>query len=163
MATLNTPLNDPIPPDLDNPAPHGPLAGDHTDDDGWALDEHFEPADQSPIDWGVKPTPTVTELPSPTRIVTRTFLVTPDGTNLPQPVMVLPRDLNRVKLYLICTALAGFQFGSEKSDVYGAPTMPDNAATTGLDLSGHTGALWVYTPTIDAAKPLTIRVWAVTS
>lgn len=163
MAELNTPLTDPVKPDLDSPTPSRELAGNHADDDAYAIDEYFEPAEQSPIDYGQVPITAAETLAQPTRIITRTFLLTADGTNTVPPLMVLPRDLNRVKLYVVCTTTAGFQIGSELADVYGSPVMAGNEGTFPLDLCGHTGALYVYSPTTDAAKPLLVKVWAVTS
>lgn len=152
-------LTEPITPTGLDPLPHDPIAGDWKDDDAPAYEGDFQEAPQGPQKYGGVPH-TVAEITPPTRIVTRTFTVTGDGTNPPDPIQVLPADLHRQKLYIICTTTFGWQMGSEKSDVYGAPNFAGNGSTTGYDLSGHTGALWIYTASPTVA--LTIKVWEVT-
>jgi len=158
---LMTGLNPPVPPELLDPVPLGPIVGDRTDDDGIALDEYFEAAPSGPIDWGEVVQQADPTLPQVTRIITRTFTLVGDGTTAPDPVLVLPPDPNRLRLVVICTTTFGWQFGSDKSDVYGAPLMAGNGSTTGYELTGHTGALWIYTssPTVS----LGVKVWAVSS
>lgn len=147
------------PTDLD-PVPFDPLAGDWKDDDAPVYEGDFQAADHTALPKPPRGVPhTVDEIDPCTRIITRVFSITGDGTNAPDPVQVLPRDPHRTKLFVICTTTFGWQFGSQKSDVYGAPIMSGNGSTTGFDLSGHTGALWIYTssPTVN----LGIKVWAV--
>lgn len=163
MSEHNRPLSEPAAPEIDAATPPGKLAGDWTDDDPTALEEYFEPAPSGPIDWGDHLQTADPSIPQTTRIITYTVTVTGDGTNIPDPVMVLPADPNRFRLYVICTTVFGWQWGSTRSDVYGAPQFAGNGSTTGYDLSGHTGPLWIRNPSAATNNPLVIKVWAVAS
>jgi len=136
--------------------------GDIHDDDAAAIDQAFEAMPTPPIDYGKLLHPVEKEITPCTRIITRYHTLTsPDGGTTPAPpVQVLPRDPNRIRLFILAVTTVNWQFGSDLSDVYGAPVMSGNNSTTGYDLSGHTGALWVWTasPTIAAV----FKVWAVT-
>lgn len=136
--------------------------GDTKDDDAAAIDQYFEAAEHTPIEYGKLIAPVPAEIAAATRIITKSYtLHSPDGGNTPHPpVQVLPRDLGRSRLFVICTTVSTWQFGSELADVYGAPLMSGNGSTTGYDLSGHTGALWIYTPS--TSVDLVVKIWAVT-
>jgi len=136
--------------------------GDIHDDDNTAVEAYFEAMPTPPVDYGKLLHPVEKEITPCTRIITRYHTLTsPDGGTTPAPpVQVLPRDPNRIRLFILAVTTVNWQFGSDLSDVYGAPVMSGNNSTTGYDLSGHTGALWVWTasPTIAAV----FKVWAVT-
>lgn len=137
--------------------------GNTRDDDALALDEYFEAAEHKAIEYGKLITPVPKEIAAATRIVTRSYIIAPvDASTAAPPIQVLPRDLNRTRLFIVCgpADFAAWQFGSEMSDVYGAPVMTANLASGGYDLSGHTGALWIYNPSLTVT--LTARIWTVT-
>lgn len=159
------------------------LAGDHSDDDGQALDDLLAPQPQGISDVtgdaldvaDAADSPTVTP---PNRVVSSPFGHrielsdddTPDNvadetTRILQarvpigagydPQLLFPRDANR--LHLVITGDDDFQWGNSKSDVYAPGYFPGGF---GLVLDKHTGAVWVYNPT--AATGSYVKAWCVT-
>ena len=165
MDGLNTPLTDPVPPELDNPVPLGPLAGDHTDDDSFALDEYFEAADVSPIDWGaVGMGPTPDTLPPVTRLIAREYtIVSPDGVNYADPVMLLPADPSRLELRIETSATA-LRIASTRDEAFFAPQFRYQFTTGAIFMSEkHTGAVWAYFTPAVVTNQAVVAVRAVTS
>lgn len=165
------------------PTSAGPLAGDHSDDDGQALDDLFIPQPQGIADVtgdaldvaDAEDSPTVT---SPRRLVNSPFghrleitdddaptNVADETTRILQarvpigpgfdPALLFPRDPYRV--HMVVTATDAYQWGNAKSDVYAPGTIP---ASFPLILDKHTGAVWVYNPT--AAPGSYVTGWCVT-
>lgn len=156
-------LNDPMSPDILDPDPHRPIAGDIADDDGPALDQYFEAGDTLPVEYDTLPDPYAKDKPrETTRLITRTFsLASPDGIVPADPIMLLPADPNRVRLLISVSSAGagnGVRVGESKSDVYGAPRL--NIADT-YDLTGHTGSIWVYNDSTNIADIVTVNAFVV--
>lgn len=148
----NTPLNREI-PDILDPHPLGPIAGDTHDDDAAVLDETLEAAPSGPVDYSGLVAEQATIRPT-TRILSREFVI-PAQSGAHAPVMVLPEDPHRLKLVVFLepdTRIAS----SLGEAFFAAPA----GGTAAIDLEGHTGALWAYST--DTGTDLTVRVWAVT-
>lgn len=164
-----------IEPDLSDPAPLGPLAGNHADDDGQALDDYFEAPSHGPLSYDDLIVPQVDNIAPTNRILSRNLNMTVGD----DPVLILPKDVNRLSLnlYFNCNGSNGsnnvLRFASEKSLVYdGAMVYPvwnSNALASGrsyvINLDKYTGALWVWPdPVLSiAAVVFSISVWGVTS
>lgn len=159
-------LTDPIQPDVNDPQPFGPLAGDHTDDDGVAMDEILQAPDHPPFVYDAVIPNDPEEVPSTDRIIGRR--VGMSGGD--DPVLFMAADPNRKNLYFYYTANnnnASVAFGSEKSNCYAGPRI-QNIVTVGgtvrsniVELRGYTGALWLY-PDTTGGITYDISVWAVT-
>jgi len=160
-------INEPMPPEILDPVAHRKMAGDWTDDDGLALDEYFEAPSHEPVSHDTLPDPYAkVSIPEVTRMLNRSLtLGSTDGVNAGDPVMLLPADPNRRVCLLIVTvagSATGIRMGSARSDVYGAPLYAANGSI-GYDLSGHTGAVWVYNPSTAVADTATVSITTVTS
>lgn len=130
-----------ITPDI---LPLGPLAGEHNDDDGRALDEAFEAADASPQTYYGVPTERE-DLPRPTRTLVRSFTVPAGGA----PIMFFPADLKRKSVVIRCNSV-GFVWGSDANEVSafvrlntGVSAAFFTNATVPMIIDGHTGPVWV--------------------
>jgi hypothetical protein len=155
-------ITEPVTPTDLNPAPLGPLSGNWNDDDREAYEGDFEQADHGPEKVTGVPHP-VAELPVATRLITRSVTVGTIGGALADPILILPRDDNRISLSVTCigSALGTFRLGTTKSDCYNGETFSAPANTPMvLSLDGHTGGLWAYS--VDAANAITLSVVAVT-
>ena len=150
-----TDLIQPVTPELINPEPHPPIAGNYADDDGQAIDEWFEAAPVGPQEYGIPPVITTPTIPQTTRLLTREFVISANG-GVHTPILVLPADPNRIKL--IIGVEADTRIASEKSDVFSAAPA---GGTAMLDMDGHTGAVWAYST--DTATDLVVRAWSITS
>jgi len=160
-------LNEQTAPELSNPVPHHPMAGNWSDDDGPATDDYFEAPTHAPISHDTLPDPTAKiELPIPTRLLCRSLVLgSIDGVNPTDPIPILPADVNRKALLMVVTvagSASGVKIGSAKSDVYYSPVFAANG-NIGYDLSGHTGALWVYNSATAVADKVTVDVTAIST
>ena len=132
--------------------------GNTSDDDGIVLDEYFEPNPGLPvthagIDTGKD------ELPPVTRILTRAIPLIAGG----DPVQAYPANRKRKSVRIVgrsTTATDKFRIASDKADIYGAGLIPV-AEVWGID-NQHTGEIWVYCGSGDAAGSITVNVEQVT-
>lgn len=135
----------------------GPLAGDHSDDDGQALDDYFEAGPQAPIVYS-DGDGYADNRPAHTRMIVRSYVLTSaNGVNPPDPVMILPADANRLELFIESSSET-LTIASDKSDCY----YPGAIMRGGRQVYSqcHTGAVWVYTT--ETVTPVTVTVRVVT-
>lgn len=144
-------ITEPMPPEELNPAPLGPLSGDYKDDDSAVYEADFEAAPHGPVKQSGVPAP-VKEIKRSTRILHRSVTV---GAGA-DPLMLFPADVNRRSLIIqpIGTGTAEFVIASSKSDCYSGAQFHSDFSGIGVsfDLSGHTGALWVYSTSANATS-----------
>lgn len=129
-----------------------PLAGDHADDDGQALDDLFEPSAWGPVEsesyaLGVE------ETRKTTRILSRTLPFPSGGSD--QPVQLYPADPNRLHVRII--ADDAIKIASDKTDLNGAAVLPAGQHWTN---DYHTGAIWVVPE--GSAGSMNVNIWVVT-
>lgn len=152
---------------LPNPHPLGPLAGNHSDDDGLVIDETFEEPMHGPQDV-VGVIPEKEKLPITTRMISRTFTFTSDGTTNPDPIQAFGADPNRKELIIRVreNGAAGnrLALGSDKTDVYNGASVLPTAAVPMPEwrTTQHTGAVWLYF-TATGAATINVDIWAVTT
>lgn len=165
---MNDRLTEPIAPDVDNPAPLGPLAGNWHDDDAEAYEDDFIHADHRPPEEVTGVPHVKDELPITTRLVTRTETVGTVNGVATDPIQILPADPNRksVTIAFRGSATTNLLIGPEKSQMYSqhlALTLyaPNSAVAIPIVLDGHTGPVWVHC--IDPANSVMVSVVAVTS
>jgi hypothetical protein len=166
MSEMNPPLTHPVTPERLDPTPHAPIAGDHSDDDGRALDEFFEGGPWAPVEsegLAIKEE----SVKTPTRLIGGRRRL--NVTALPVVEMLLPADLNRTKLVLtassnLLNSVPVWLFVSDSkftlmadgatpvlaNDGPAAFLLPATISGTNsyaneivLDLGAHTGAVWV--------------------
>lgn len=166
--------------------------GNQNDDDGRAIDDYFEAAESGPVEqMGV--IPPVSELPTTTRLITRSLVLTSINTQGHfRAVQILPTDPNRKRVYLhgmtnvgtVCYLLyADHIFSYFQNGVTGlvyptlaVPSLSDvsarflgdisgagNASAADLVLEEHTGPLWVGIWDDTAGATIGVSVEAVTS
>lgn len=146
-------LNDPLPPEVLDPAPHRPIAGDIADDDGQALDDFFEAAPSGPTVWESYDLGK-DALPKPTRILSRQIVLPQAGSAPADPVQVFPADVNR--LHIRVESDHPIMIASDKTDCYGAAQTVSTSWYNDL----HTGSVWVYSTYVTG--PVTVNVWSIT-
>lgn len=140
-------LNDPLAPDVLDPAAHRPISGDWNDDDGQALDDAFLSMEVGPIDYGQLGE----GAPASTPLTTRWLTNRVDGAaNVGVPIMMFPADPNRIGLSLFwdtATATASdtcaARFGSGKSESGFGFVIKNGTGIQQISLDGHTGPVWV--------------------
>lgn len=173
MANPN--LTEPMLSEEISPEPFGPLAGNHADDDGEAMDEILQAPAHEPLSYDdlLKDEPNAI---APTnRIVSRYMAMASEQ----QPVQFLPADAGRKTLYIYFTANAlnspnaYLTFGSDKSQTYdgaGIRLYPvwistgiAKARSDVLVMEGYTGPVWIK-PDESTSNPATfeVNVWSVT-
>lgn len=144
-------------PSLDFPnSPH--IAGNYKDDDAEVLDNLVEaeanpPAPEEmplvPIDKPIEP-------PKITRLISNTFTVDKAWA---EPTLLLPADPNRKSLSIRVTSTTAtdvVNVADEKNKAQSAGTSYSvQASAVALDLSNHTGAVWVYAPNLAATAVVT--------
>lgn len=139
-----------------DPAPLGPISGDHNDDDGRAIDEAFEAADWGPQAYGGVKVDRE-DLPPVTRLIT-VMMDVPPIANGGVPIMFFPPDRNRVCMILDGDN-AGWNYGSDPNEL-AALTRLNAGGSIGssspLIIAGHTGAIWISTPVSTATVSVTV-------
>lgn len=148
-------LNEPVTPELTDPNPFAPLAGDTHDDDSEVYEADFVMAAHPPQTYdGVIPT-TKTLAPT-TRMLAAVVPVGQDSNGVQlDPVMLFPADPNRKQLEIRCyDSLGGifpsvypFVLASDKATCYTNAIVGaggGDAAGYGFKSDCHTGAVWVY-------------------
>lgn len=146
----------------ENPVPHAPMPGNHSDDDGSYIDEMYEAMPTGPQEF-VGAIPQGTPEPTTTRILSRTILLTQN-----QPQMFYPADSRRLSLSVAPGVNMDFsggafapeetlRIGTSKSDCYGAADIPFQTFASGMmTLEGYTGAIWLMAP---ASTGIAFSVW----
>lgn len=127
-----------------SPSNFGPLAGDHYDDDGQAIDDMFVSGPVLPIDYGtLLKEPELDALTAPTRVLSRQITFLPDS----QPVMFYPADLARVGLQIQWAGGADsvVRFASGKSEsLFAAPLYQPSGGGGIFTFDAHTGPVWIH-------------------
>jgi hypothetical protein len=135
-------LNPPMIPEVLDPKPFAALAGDHSDDDGQALDDYFMPNPGGPVSYDTLLNDEGPTLPATTRLLSRSLRLQPnaDGSQS-DAVQLLPADPNRTTclIYVTVTTAGELRFGSDKTDCLFGPSLLTGVT---FDISGHTGAVW---------------------
>lgn len=171
-----------MPPDT----PPKPLAGDHADDDGRALDDYFEamPSGPQPFAGSVWTGPE----PSPHTRILQNFVRLSGGNGETQAIQLLPPDPNRIQVSVSFLSLYGqrLYIASSMNELNGAaPWYPENAQalylppgpgspveggnTSILNVASnarvfyHTGAIWCKGIITSGYGEYEISAWAVTS
>lgn len=163
---MNDSIIDPVLPELNDPVPFAPLAGDTNDDDSQVYEDDFEMTATPPQEYSGVPFQKDT-LPQVTRLLTREVFVGTINGSIADPIMILPADPNRKSFTLIAYSdtQVYYTLGSDRSDCYNGvsfPTFPTTIARSYSPLlfTDHTGAIWAYS---EAAVQVTVVAIAVTS
>ena len=171
MSSMNTDINF-VGYDDDrlNPLKAPPLAGNYADDDGMAIDDYFEAANQGPIISEGYDTEPEKVIPV-TRILSVSFSnMALDLVNPNRSFMLFPADRNRkmINVKIVGGTGTAFYFSSEPFSFI-APAVPGDAlagiglwqdSTNGsLTILGHTGPLHVCPAQV---APITLNGWALT-
>lgn len=130
--------------------------GDTSDDDAQVIDSLVQPQANPPAPLPDEMTETVTKRPAQrTRIQTERVVLQTAW----DPVKILNPDADRKVLTVSINSASATDFVTVGDE-------PNNAKNGGsifqanpLTLLGHTGALWVYNPTVNA---ITVSYWTVT-
>lgn len=127
-----------------SPDSFGPLAGDHADDDGQAIDDAFLAGPVGPIDYGAfLQEPELDSLTKPTRILSRQVVFLPGS----EPVLLYPADIARVGLQIQWAGDADstVRFASDKSESLFAAPLYQAAGGGGIfTFDAHTGPVWIH-------------------
>jgi len=167
---INHGIHDPIQPELTDPLPHDPTAGNPNDDDGVAIDEMFEAAPQGPIEYGLILPDIKNELPTTTRLITRRVNLFSLNDATPDTLMIFPADPNRRDL-IIQVFRSGVinTYLSVTSDAMlnAAPLSPlgSGAQVSEWRSDKHTGPVYVSLICITGEESQTAEVsaWSVTT
>lgn len=150
MAENQTHLTESVTPDVTSPLPFRAWAGDHSDDDGRAIDDFFEAAYAGPVDYEEPPTEKK-EIKTTTRLVNRTVTLAPT-----LQLMILPPDVHRTTFVIWTDDADSITFAGDSGELSMAGLL---SAANPLTLSGHTGPVWVQNV---GASDATVNVAAVT-
>lgn len=160
-------ITEPVTPELTDPVPFSPLAGDWKDDDAQVYDDDFSETQGAPLDNAMGVPHAAAKIKPTSRLIHRSIPVgTPAGGAVSPPIMLLPADPNRKSLTLFAYADTQkyFTFGSDQGDCFNGNQYPVFVTTVSrswpsLTLDGHTGAVWVYS---DSSTPVVCVAVAVT-
>lgn len=153
-------LDSPNPPDLLNPAPHAPLAGDWHDDDAQAYGQDFASAVEGPQERTGIPHAKNEVKPTTRLLSARASVGTVNGT-IQDPVMLLPPDVNRKALQVQVLGQTGelVTIAGSKTGCFNGANWQAAATGSILAMDEHTGALWAYSI---SAQAIVVTVIAVT-
>jgi hypothetical protein len=152
-------ITQPIAPDIENPAPLGPLSGDWKDDDSAVYEADFVAADHGPEKTvGIKPS--VEKIKIATRLIVRNVTVGTVNGALVDPILLLPADVNRKSLQLQAYSAAATTYiiGDSKSDCYNGVALNGGPGVVILTLTDHTGAVWLYSTDVASVDVTAVAV-----
>jgi hypothetical protein len=155
-------ITEPVTPEVLDPVPPAPLAGDWHDDDAQVYADDFIAADHGPDKFLGVPH-TAAEIDPTTRLLTRNGQVGTINGVQADPIMLLPADPNRKTLTVLAYADTKLTviIASSKSECFNGTTFLTVAGggVVTVPLDGHTGAVWAYSA---AAAAVDITALAVT-